>query len=141
MSNNIEKKPNNVHHTEKLEDVNASEAASILKDREHGVIIGNLWGYISDVNKPIIEMYRANSKSEFIGKHVLNFLVKEEKERAVLNSLDSIRNDKGRIQTYRVYLKNGEAALLEVKTFFIRNKKGEKTGFVDIIRRISDCKS
>jgi PAS domain S-box-containing protein len=103
-----------------------------------GIIIGDLWGYISDVNEVIVKMYGAKDKSEFVGKHVLEFLVKEEKGRAVQNSLDSIANEQGEKQEYRVRTKSGKEITVEVTTDFISSKQGEKIGFIDIVRKLSD---
>ncbi len=102
-----------------------------------GVIIGDLWGYISDINEAIVKMYGAKDKSEFVGKHVLEFLVREERGRAIQNSLDSIANEQQKKQEYRVRLKNGKEITVEVTTDFIINKQGEKIGFIDIVKNIS----
>jgi PAS domain S-box-containing protein len=114
--------------------ITREEALALLKDPKKGVLMGDLWGYISNVNKAIVELFGAKSKSELIGKHVLNFLIKEEREHAVQNSMDSIMNNKGKTQTYKVRLNNGEIVSLEVQTILILNKIGEKTGFIDIVK-------
>lgn len=113
----------------------------ISKERNdaEGVIVGDLWGYISDVNDVLVKMFGAKDKSEFMGKHVLEFLVKEEKERAIQNSLDSIVNEQAKKEQYRVRLKNGKEMTVEVTTDLLNNKKGEKIGFIDVIRKISDA--
>ncbi len=101
-----------------------------------GVIIGNSWGYISDVNDVMLSMYGAKEKSEFVGKHVLQFLPKEEKERAITNSLNVIEVGKARTEVYVVKLKNGQEAKFQVFTDLIENEDGEKMGFIDIIRPV-----
>ena len=82
-------------------------------------------------------MYGASDASEFVGKHVLNFLAKEDRGRAVSESLNSIATDKGRTETYRVLSKSGEELLLEVTVDFLRDEQGERIGFVDVVRDIS----
>ena len=114
--------------------VSEKEALTILKQEKNGVLIGDLWGYISNVNETLVKMFGAENKKEFIQKHVLNFLVEAERLRAVSNSMDSIMNNKGKIQSYKVLLKNGKNATLEVQTALITNKKGEKSGFIDIVK-------
>ena len=118
-----------------LNNVSKKEALAFIKDPVNGVLIGDLWGYISNVNKVVTKIFGANSKSELIGKHVLIFLVEDEKGRAVKNSLDSIMKTEGKTQKYKVRLKNGEIVLLEVQTILITDRKGETSGFVDIIRK------
>jgi PAS domain S-box-containing protein len=101
-----------------------------------GVVIGNAWGYISDVNDVMLSMFGAKEKSEFVGKNVLEFLPKEEKERAIANSLNVIEVGKARTEVYAVKLKNGQEAKLQVLTDLIENEDGERMGFIDIIRPV-----
>jgi PAS domain S-box-containing protein len=117
--------------------VEESALLSAIHTCKNGIIVGDLWGYITHVNEVMVKMYGASDKSEFVGKHVLNFLVKEERGRAVRESLDSIVTDQGRTEAYRVLSKRGEELLLEVTLDFIRDEQGEKIGFVDVVRDIS----
>jgi PAS domain S-box-containing protein len=117
--------------------ISKKEAVTILKQEKNGVLIGDLWGYISNVNETLVKMFGAKNKKEFLQKHVLNFLVEAERSQAVNNSMDSILNNKGKTHSYKVNLKNGEIATLEVQTALITNKKGEKTGFIDIVKLAS----
>lgn len=110
------------------------EESTLENNAAEGVIIGDLWGYISDVNQVIVNMYGAKDKSEFIGKNVLEFLVKEERDRAVKSSLDSIVTGKAKTHQYRVQLKDGKQITVEVTLDFLRNKQGDIIGFIDIIR-------
>jgi PAS domain S-box-containing protein len=112
--------------------------AVTAKDTTDGVVIGDLWGYISDVNDVVVKWYGANDKSEFVGKHVLEFLMKEERSRAVQESLNSIVSGHERIREYRVRSKTGEELTLNVTISYIRDKDGQKIGFIDIIKNISD---
>jgi two-component system, NtrC family, sensor kinase len=112
-------------------------ALSFSEYANEGIVIGDLYGYISDVNEAIVRMFGAADKTEIVGKHILQFIVKEEKSRAIQNSLASITSDQGMSQEYRVHLMNGEEVTLEVTTTFLRDEYGEKIGFVNIIRRVS----
>jgi len=96
-----------------------------------------LYGYISDVNQPILDLYGASDKKEILGKHYLEFLVKEERGKAVQRSIASIINNQGMNDEYRVRLKNGDEAKIEVTAYFLRDPDGEKIGFIDIVRKIS----
>jgi len=66
--------------------------------------MGDLWGYITDVNQVILDLFGAKDKKEFVGQHVFNFLVKEERRRAVEESMNSIVNDKSKTLKYCVHL-------------------------------------
>jgi len=107
------------------------------KNAADGIIVGDLYGYISDVNQPILDLYGASDKKEILGKHYLEFLVKEERGKAVQRSIASIINNQGMNDEYRVRLKNGDEAKIEVTAYFLRDPDGEKIGFIDIVRKIS----
>jgi len=98
------------------------------------IVMGDLWGYITDVNQAAVKLFGAKDKTEFIGKHVLNFVVKDDRSRAVENSLDSIRRKEGKIEKYGAVLKSGKEIALCVKTAFIVDKEGERVGFIDFIK-------
>ncbi len=104
-----------------------------LNDTNDGVIIGDLYGYITDVNESILKMYGTTDKTEFIGKNVFSFTVKKDKQRAVNNSLNMIMADQGQKSEYRALRKNGEEVQVGVITEFIRDENGEKIGFVNTI--------
>lgn len=106
-----------------------------VKTTSEGIVIGDLYGYISDVNDIIVKIFGAKDKSELVGKHVLEFLVKEEKTRAVKNSLTSITNNQGMTQKYRIRLKSGEEAKLEVTTTLMKDEQGQNIGFIDFVRK------
>jgi len=95
-----------------------------------------LYGYICDVNEWLVEMFGANDKSELVGRHYLEFLLKEDRAIAVQRSTEAIMNSREMIDYYRVRLKNGQEAKLEVNTSFLRDENGEKIGFIDIIKKI-----
>ena len=96
-----------------------------------------MYGYISDVNESIVKLYGASDKSEIVGKHYLEFLVKEQRGQAVQRSIASIINNQGMNDEYRIRLKSGEEAKIEVTTSFLMDSDGEKIGFIDVVRKIS----
>ncbi len=122
--------------TDFIADLTASEARAILQNSINGVVIGDIWGYISDINPILVKMFGAKSKNGLVGKHVLNFVTKEERLRANQNSMDSIANDRGKIEKYTIKLIDGTEALLQVKTLLVKDRNGEKTGFLDIVKVI-----
>ena len=112
-------------------------AVALSKNAADGIIVGDLYGYISDVNESIVKLYGASDKSEIVGKHYLEFLVKEERGQAVQRSIASIMNNQGMNDEYRIRLKSGEEAKIEVTTSFLMDSDGEKIGFIDVVRKIS----
>ena len=69
--------------------------SAAIKMSLDGIIIGDLNGFITDVNDAIIKMYGAADKNEFVGKHVIDFLVESDRERALNDSLDILKNRSG----------------------------------------------
>jgi PAS domain S-box-containing protein len=115
-------------------DVDKIADSPILRNTSDGVIMGDLWGYITDVNQVILDLYGADDKKEIVGKNVLNFLVKEERQRAVKESMDSITNGKSKTLNYCVQLKDGKQLTLLVKTILMKDENGQQTGFINIVK-------
>jgi len=105
-----------------------------LNNPTYGVIVGDLYGYITDVNDNILRMYGTTEKTEFIGKNILKFAVKTDVERAVNASLKMIIANEGQKSEYRAIRKDREEVPVEVTTNFIRDENAEKIGFINTIR-------
>ena len=105
-------------------------------DTSSGVIIGNPWGYISDVNDLVVSICGAKDKTEIVGRHILQFIKKEDKDRTIAESLASIELEKARTEVYTIQANSGKEMTFEVYIDFIENEDGEKIGFIDIIRPI-----
>lgn len=114
-----------------------NEVIASFQNNPEAIIIGDLWGYISDVNQAALELLDANERTDVVGKHVLNFVTKDDRGRAAGNSLDAIQRNKGKTDKYRAVSKNGAEILLWVRTAFIVDKQGQKIGFIDFIKPIS----
>ena len=134
MPDNTMNQPENLDSNLEIGEVAKIEDSPILRNTSDGVVIGDLWGYITDVNQVILDLFGAKDKKEFMGKHVLNFLIKEERQRAVKESLDSIANGKNKTLNYCVQLKNGQQLMLIVKTMLMKDENGQQTGFVNIVK-------
>jgi PAS domain S-box-containing protein len=114
--------------------VSLREARTILRKEKDCALIGDIWGYISDVNQTLLEFFGTKNKKEIVGKNVLNFLIEEERGRGTENSIASIKNNEGKTETYKVRMRSGEIALLQVETILIADRKGSGIGFVDIVK-------
>jgi PAS domain S-box-containing protein len=105
-----------------------------------GIITGDLNGNITDVNDAVLRMYGCTDKGDLIGRNVLDFVVEGDRERALQESMETIRTGQGRTTEYRVLTKNGSEVPVEITTGFITDEQGEPIGFVDIVRNISERK-
>jgi PAS domain S-box-containing protein len=101
---------------------------------QNGIIVGDLWGYITDVNDAVVKVFGAKDKSDFVGKHLLTFVAKGERGRITKKSFDSIAQGEGYTERHRITTKEGQEILLEVKVNLIKDKQGEKIGFIDLVR-------
>ena len=129
--------PENIDADFEIQEVTKIEDSPVLRKTSDGVVMGDLWGYITDVNQVILDLYGAKDKKEFVGKNVLNFLVKEERQRAVKESMDSIANGKNKTLNYCIQLKNGQQLTLSVKTILMKDENGHQTGFINIVKTVS----
>jgi PAS domain S-box-containing protein len=114
--------------------------SAAIKASSEGIIIGDLDGNIIDVNEAVLKMYGTSSKDYFIGKHVSDFLVEEDRAIALQDSLSYIKRDHGDTNEYRALRKNGSDFFIEATVAFVRDETGKKVGFVDIIRDITNRK-
>jgi PAS domain S-box-containing protein len=112
------------------------DLSSFSQDTTVGIIIGDLWGYISDVNDVAVKLIGASDKSEIIGKHVLNFILKEERDHVFQESIKAIMNNENRTENCRIKSTNGEIISIQAKVILLKDKQGEKIGFIDIIKKI-----
>jgi PAS domain S-box-containing protein len=105
-------------------------------DPADGVLVGDLWGYISDINDAGVKIYGAQDKCELVGKHVLQLVLPQERARAVKESLEAIAHNSGMKSRYRARLKSGEVVTVAVTTHLVKNAQGENVGFLDIIEKL-----
>jgi PAS domain S-box-containing protein len=105
-----------------------------LNNPAHGVIVGDLYGYITDVNDNILKMYGTTDKTEFIGKNILKFAVKTDVQHALSDTLNMIIANQGQKSKYRAIRKNQEEVPVEVTSSFIRDENGEKIGFINAVK-------
>jgi PAS domain S-box-containing protein len=105
-----------------------------------GVISGDLNGNITDVNEAALRMYGGTDKSDLIGKNVIDLLAERDRTRALHDSMESMKIGQGKTVEYCALTKSGIEVPIEITTAFLKEERGEPTGFVDIIRNITGRK-
>jgi len=105
-----------------------------------GIVMGKTDGVITYVNDAALDLFGSWDKKDFVGKHVLEFIVQRDRERAFQNSLECLRTGQGYMGQFTVVLKNGSELPVEVTTALIKDENGQPVGFIDIIRNISERK-
>jgi PAS domain S-box-containing protein len=114
--------------------------SSGVKASLDGIITGELDGTISDVNEAALRIYGSDNRRDLIGKNVQDFLVERDRTRAMQNAVVTIQTGRGKTIEYTALTKNGIEVPIEVTTQLLVDEKGEPTGFVDIVRDLTERK-
>ena len=104
-----------------------------------GIIMGDTNGTIFYVNKATLEMFGSADYDDFVGKQILDFIVKREHEKALKLSLESMRTGQGYVSQFTAIRKDGSELQVEVATAVVK-ENGENIGFIDIVRNITELK-
>ncbi len=102
-----------------------------------GIIIGDVAGNITYVNNALMKLYNSSDKNDFVGKHVLEFIVESDRARATQNSMRSIETGQGWFGQFTALTKNGFTFPVEVAVAPIKSENGVPIGFVDVIHDVS----
>ena len=116
-----------------------SRFSAAVKTSPDGIITGDLNGNIDYANEAALRMYGCANKHDLIGKNAQDLLVERDRARALQNALDTIKTRQGKTEEYTALTKNGEIPI-EVTTQLIIDEKGLPTGFVDIVRDLTERK-
>ena len=113
---------------------------SIIHASPDDITITDAEGYIRLVSPVALAMFGATVEEEFIGRSVLEFIVAEDRARAL--SQMALRRDGAATgpTEYRAQRIDGSTFDIEVNSEFIRNAEGSPTGMVVIVRDITDRK-
>jgi two-component system, cell cycle sensor histidine kinase and response regulator CckA len=104
-----------------------------------GIIIGDSNGNILYVNKAILDLFNG-VKEDFIGKNVLAFVAKRDKERAFKLSLNAMRTGAGYVGEFTALRKDAAEVAVEVTATVVKDN-GQAIGFIDIVRDITERKT
>ncbi|UCC39995.1 MAG: PAS domain-containing protein [Candidatus Aminicenantes bacterium] len=105
-----------------------------------GIFVLNLNGVYTEINKRMIEIHGLKSRDDMLGKNSFSFIASKDLDRA-RNSMQEIL--KQGVTTYREFKArkaDGTEFPAEVSGAVIKNVSGNPTGFIGIIRDISDRK-
>jgi PAS domain S-box-containing protein len=105
-----------------------------------GIILTNLDGFISYVNEAVLKIYGSDDKNDLLGKHVLDFLAEKDRQKAMRISIECLTTGEGKFDEFTVLTKKGFEVPVEITKAIIKDESGERIGFIDIIRNISERK-
>jgi PAS domain S-box-containing protein len=114
--------------------------SSAVKTSLDGIITGDLNGNVVDANEAVLKMYGSDDKRDLIGKNVQSLLVERDRTRALQNAIETTQTGQGKTVEYSALTKNGIEVPIEVTTQLLVDEKGEPTGFVDIVRDLTERK-
>jgi len=103
-----------------------------------GIVIGDKTGNITYVNDAIVKMMEAQSKDEIVGKHILEFVDPNERQRAIENSQKCETTGEGWKDQFTATTKTGKKIPVELSAAPIKNEKGQTIAFIDIVRAVGD---
>ena len=105
-----------------------------------GVILVDLEGRVMDVNEAVLRKHGLSRKEDIVGKHSLEFVVREDRER-VASALEELKRN-GRIERleYRIFAGDGSLVPVEASGVVMNDCDGNAAGFVIVVRDVSERK-
>ncbi len=113
---------------------------SILNASPDDITIADLQGRIQIVSPAGNQIFGFSDNDEGVGRYVTEFIVPEDRERAMQNVALRARGILTGASEYHGLRADGTVFNIEVNTDFIKNKTGQPTQMVLIIRDISERK-
>lgn len=112
---------------------------SILNASPDAIVVVEMSGQIRMVSPAAINLYGCKNRDQLIGLNMFEFLVQEDRDRALSNSMLMFNGYLGTVE-YRILRGDGTMFFAEVNGDIIWNSENEPNGMVFIIRDITDRK-
>ncbi|MDR3457400.1 MAG: PAS domain S-box protein [Verrucomicrobiae bacterium] len=113
---------------------------SILNASPDDITITDQAGRILMVSPMAIKMFGCGRREEFFGRSILDFIVPEDRERALAQIALKRQGIATRATVYRGLRLDGSTFDIEVNSEFIRDATGSPSGMVVIVRDITERK-
>ena len=107
---------------------------------QDGICVTDLEGIIIDVNPKGLEMYRASTQEELIGKSAFELIVSHEREKAVAEMQKVLEQGTTGLIEHNVVRADGSGFLAELNVSLLKDISGNATGFVAVLRDITERK-
>ncbi len=114
--------------------------SNAVKTSTDSIVISDLEGKIIDVNEATLKMYGADDKKDLIGKSSLDFIVSEDREKALADIKETLERGYVKNREYHVILKDGGKLPVEMNSGIMKDANGDSIGFVGITRDITERK-
>ena len=112
----------------------------MFESMAEAVTITDLEGRIVDANPAAVKLHGYGNKQEIIGMKASDIVAESDRERAVKDSINILKTGKAKLAEYKVTVKGGASIDGEFYTTVMRDYSGNPTGFIGILRDISERK-
>jgi PAS domain S-box-containing protein len=112
----------------------------ILESVGHGIAVTDLNGIVADVNEKTLNLCRASSKSEVLGKSAVKTIAPRDRERALADMSELIQQGGVRTEQYILTRADGTEYPAEISISVLKNAEGSPVGFVNVIGDITERK-
>ncbi|MGD6934348.1 MAG: PAS domain S-box protein [Candidatus Bathyarchaeia archaeon] len=127
----------NLKMTEKALLLSQKELENLFYLVPDAVIVGDLTGKIIDCNELSAETF-GYTKNEILGFNGLNFIEESKKDEMIKEFVKSIENKQVQKATFTFVSKNKKECCVEASIKALYDNRGEPTGFIAIIRDITE---
>jgi len=104
------------------------------------IVISDLTGKITYVNEATLKTYGTEEERDLVGKSSFDFIVPEDKERALAGMAETLEKGYLTKREYQVFRKDGTRIPVEMSTAVIRDNRENPIGYAGIIRDITERK-
>lgn len=105
-----------------------------------GIIIIDLDGNVVEANDAALRIQGYGSKDEVIGRHSLEFMVEEDRARAMEDIKKAIEEGHGAQYEYRLRTRDGRIVDIEARATLLHDSSGNPVGLISAIRDITENK-
>jgi len=119
----------------------AEKLNSVLESMSDGVIVLDIFGNITDANDTAVHMFEYSSKQELIGKNAMDTITERDRQKcadAISQSLETGKTPG--VLEFAMATSTGREFDAELATSILHDSQGNLTGFVGVIRNITERK-
>jgi len=111
---------------------------NILAVSADAIIVTDLSGTLLECNQATLDLFGFSSREEVIGRKTLDFVVKNDRQKAVEDMKNSLQKGFVRNALYTLRTKDNREFPAEISVSVVRDKAGNPLGLVTIPRDITD---
>ncbi|TFG14882.1 MAG: PAS domain-containing sensor histidine kinase [Promethearchaeota archaeon] len=112
---------------------------TLVKTSPDAIVVTDLKGKIIEFSQKALELYGASSAEDLIGKNSVDFIIPENKKKA-LENLNKTLNGEIVKSEFKLLRKDGSDYICELHTNLIKDIDGKPKAFIGILRDITERK-